>query len=106
VNADEIEPFYCSPDASLRLYGRPWDQVARGRAEMIRCFMGRHRRIMWSQRDGQMQERCSCGATKSNEGRWTGGRPTRQVRDSVDPADEYARLQSIQRFLDSFHGNG
>jgi hypothetical protein len=99
------EPFYQSADGGTRLYGRPWEQAPMGRARIALCVLRCHRRVMWGTIQNDFEERCACGARRTNGGKWTGGgrlcRSAFVSPDDVDLAVEtiYARQRRF-RFLD------
>jgi hypothetical protein len=70
------EPFYRSRDGRTVLYGQEWTRAPRTGWAVLRCSLGRHRRVQWGTVSGMTEARCSCGAIRNPPSqRWKGGDP-------------------------------
>lgn len=69
--ADMITLPYKSADGSIELDGCDWMTVPRTWRDVLRCRIGRHRKVMWGYTGFfRYVERCSCGALGDGRG-WT-----------------------------------
>ena len=58
----------------VMLTDRDWHTEPRGKRDILRCLIGRHRGVTQAIDDGVLVSRCSCGAI-SFGGPWMGGHP-------------------------------